>query len=310
MSYCRDCDEKFERGTILCPSCGDKLAEHSEPIAATTGGDSTWETNDGANAGWGDSVTPDGKSDGTDRQDPSNPKYHDRGLLEFAFAFPIGKGGKPFLLDTVLLFMSFLLVPLFMSYGYSYRLGRAAARGDDEPPDLEFDDWGGLTKDGVIVALAYVAIMIAASIVPIAAFVGVLVVESPTLALLFVGLGFVAMIVGMYVTGAVLPVLLGTGNLMDTFAGGQFLSFALSPHYLKGFLFVVVCNAVLMMVMSAVAFVLVLTVVGIVLLFPLYYLYAVYVANFAFATYGYVYNEAAQAGAVTPVQPTDSLSLE
>lgn len=47
----------------------------------------------------------------------------------------------------VLFFLSFLLVPLFVAYGYLVRTMRRSLAQDPEPP--VFDDWGELLVDGV-----------------------------------------------------------------------------------------------------------------------------------------------------------------
>ncbi|AFK19562.1 DUF4013 domain-containing protein [Haloferax mediterranei ATCC 33500] len=51
---------------------------------------------------------------------------------------------------------SFLIIPMFLLFGYLVRVLGATASGDPEPP--AFDDWGGMAVDGVkgfVVTLVY-----------------------------------------------------------------------------------------------------------------------------------------------------------
>ncbi|ELY85857.1 DUF4013 domain-containing protein [Natrinema altunense] len=363
MSYCHDCDEEFEPGTILCPECGAKLSgsdddtgtasgwstddsgsddtvgwSSTDSASTDTSGWSTdtpttdetsgWSTDDSArddtsgwsstdstrdDSGWGSGDTAETSGAATAHREPgpagaSEPRSHDRDIFEFSFAFPLGKGGKPLLIDSVLLLLSFLLVPLLFSYGYSYRVGRAAARGDGDVPS--FDDWGGLGTDGLILVGVYLGVALAFSVL-VAAFIGAIAVvgESSALVLVLLAIGTLLVFACVYVAGAIVPVLIGTGSLTETFSNGRLLEFALSRHYLKGVVLLFVFWFVLSIAASIVAVVLAITVLGIVLLIPLYFVFTAYTANLAFAMWGYIYNEAAAAGDVEPVAPDASLGL-
>ncbi|WP_226479283.1 DUF4013 domain-containing protein [Natrinema amylolyticum] len=357
MSYCHDCDEEFEPGTILCPECGSKLAGGSDGTESSSGwssdgsaaDDAEWSSDDstaddtgwsndgsastdaasgwssddssGGEAGWssGDSA---GSSGATTIQqnpiptasesgssDPSEPRYHDTDIFEFSFAFPLGKGGKPLLIDSALVLFSFLLVTLPFTYGYSYRVGRAAARGDGEVPS--FDDWGGLGRDGLLLIGVYLGVVIGLGAVT-AAFVGAIaaVGESSSLVLPLIGIATLILLAGVYVAGAIVPVLIGTGSVRETFSNGRILEFAFSIHYLKGVVLLLVFSTVLSIAVWIVAVVLVITVVGIFLLIPLYFVLSAYIANLTFAMWGYIYNDAASAGDVEPVEPDAPLGLQ
>ncbi len=345
MSYCHDCDEEFEMGTILCPECGSKLAGGSDDGtesssgwssddstaddtgwsndgAASTDAASGWSGDDSRNGGGSWSSADSGGSGGattvhqgsiptaseSGRSDPSEPRYHDTDIFEFSFMFPLGKGGKPLLIDSVLVFFSFLLVPLLFSYGYSYRVGRAAARGDGEVPS--FDDWGGLGKDGLILIAVYFGVMIVLGGV-MAAFFGALVAvgESSTLVLPLLGIAALTLLAGVYILGAIIPVLIGTGSVSETFSNGRLLEFAFSMHYLKGMVLLFAFSTILSIAVSIVAVILMITIIGIPLLILLYFVAMAYVANLSFAMWGYIYNEAAAAGDVEPVEPDAPLGL-
>lgn len=60
------------------------------------------------------------------------------------------------LIGGVVLFLSFLIVPVFAFYGYLLRVLGTTIEGESEPP--EWDDWGGLIVDGLkvtVVGLVY-----------------------------------------------------------------------------------------------------------------------------------------------------------
>lgn len=63
------------------------------------------------------------------------------------------------LIGGVLLFFSFLVIPMFLVYGYLVRVVRAVTADEPEPPG--FGDWGALLVEGVqawIIALIYLLI--------------------------------------------------------------------------------------------------------------------------------------------------------
>ncbi|WP_265112207.1 DUF4013 domain-containing protein [Halosolutus halophilus] len=369
MSYCRDCDETFERGTIRCPRCdsglvdeespsdsvddwgGDDPANATEGWFGDDGGDSAdnWFRDDDADSsrGWsGDDGTGSSSSrsgpDATDRrgvddatgggaataaahhearesrgpkptqQEPASaattgPQFHDADLVSFSVTFPLGKSGKPLLIDTVMSMAYFLIVPMLFSYGYSFRVGRAAARGDSEPPS--FDDWGGMAKDGGIlfgIGLLGVVVFVV-GLVAIGA-VDEMMAGSP-LAPAFDGVVVLGALAGTYFAGAIGPVLIGTGSLRETVGEFQFATFALTRHYLLGLVITAVVAVVGYVAFLVLLVALVFTIVGILLAIPLVVAFPVYLVNVLFAVWGYVYNRAAKAGDVDPVQPDDSLGI-
>jgi hypothetical protein len=111
---------------------------------------------------------------------------------------------KTALIGGVLLFFGWLLVPVFVLYGFYLRVLRGTIEGDDQPP--AFDDFGGLISDGLrafAVALGYAAI-------PIVVWVFFLVVGGLLRGALGVVVGLVGSLV-MFVLGLALAYLLPAG---------------------------------------------------------------------------------------------------
>lgn len=79
--------------------------------------------------------------------------------LSFPLSNSTSKYG-PVIKGAVLLFLSFLIVPLFTLFGYALRLREHAARGEDEAPML--NDWGELTVEGLFGSVAFLPLIVAA----------------------------------------------------------------------------------------------------------------------------------------------------
>lgn len=73
--------------------------------------------------------------------------------FRYALAYPRRQGWTPILKGGVLLFLYFLLLPLFVVLGYWVRVAAAAAENEEDPPPLT--DWGGLLKDGVVAVAVF-----------------------------------------------------------------------------------------------------------------------------------------------------------
>ncbi|MFC4542333.1 DUF4013 domain-containing protein [Halosolutus amylolyticus] len=237
----------------------------------------------------------------------SGPRFHESGLVSVGITFPLGKSGKPLLIDTVMSVVYFLIVPLLFSFGYSFRIGRAAARGDADPPS--FDDLGGLARDGAVllgITLAVVVAFVFASVV--AGAVGDAIADTPLSGAfdLVVVFGTFA---GLYFAGAIVPVLIGTGSPRETVFEYQFVTFALTRHYLLGIVATILFAMFGYVAFFVAAFVLFLSIFGIVLLIPLLIVFPVYLVNALFVVWGYVYNRAAKAGDVESVLPGESLGM-
>ncbi|QLG48011.1 DUF4013 domain-containing protein [Natrinema halophilum] len=316
MQYCHDCEMEVERGPMFCPECGSELAANREEGEVT----SDWSSGDPGDDG--DTFDQTCDSESTDRcenpiseesgqgsTDPSNSRTRTDDVVSFPFSFPLGKNGKPLALNSAFIFFFWLVVPLLTSSGYTYRVGRAAARGDDDPPP--FDDWGEMTMDGLLILVGslVMALPFLVVIILIAVALGAVGVSSP-LWLPILGTGMLALVGISYVAHATIPVMIGTGSLRKTFSDRRVLTFAFSLHYLKGALLLFVFGSVLYIAFGIIASILFLTVIGMPLLIVLVPLMCAYAMEMQFTLWGRIYNEAADAGAVPPVDQDDPLGFE
>lgn len=238
---------------------------------------------------------------------PTGPQYHQLNLFSFAVKFPIGKEGKPLLIGSMLSILGFLIFPLVFVYGYSIRLGRAAARGDSEPPS--FDDLGGLAKDGAVLMRIGLGAVVAFALVASVLDAGGNAIGGSVLSQAYGTIVTISVLAGLYLLGAIVPVLIGTGSLAKTFGEFQFVRFALTGSYFKGVVITTMLAIGGYLAFLIAVFALAITIVGLVVVIPLVIVYPVYLVNVLFATWGHIYNQAGKAGAVDPVQPDDSLGI-
>lgn len=124
----------------------------------------------------------------------------------FAWYFPRVDGWRSILIASALVLTGFLVVPLLVVLGYSYRVGRAAALGRASPPP--FEDWQDLLVDGLRFS--------------------VLVVPAAVL--------FVIPLLGPYVALAVIAAYMGSGSLTDALFDGSALRLMVSVFYVTAFI--------------------------------------------------------------------------
>jgi hypothetical protein len=201
-----------------------------------------------------------------------------QGLLSFAFEFPRRQGWKPILIGGGLVFLSFLILPIFLVLGYSYRVGRAAAIGHSEPP--AFSDWGGLFFDGLRLFAFGIILGIPATILQ---FIGAQITPILGIVLsLVIGLVFPAFQVAF----------LGSGSITDAFTDGSAISIISTGYYVKALLL-----GIVLVIATSILFVLsIITIIG----WLFVYAFVLYVAQ---AFWGYVYFQAAQKGIVPRATP-------
>lgn len=136
--------------------------------------------------------------------------YQKHPPYDFAVYFPKASGWKPILIGGLLVLGSFLVVPALILVGYGYRVARAAAFGEETPPQLT--EWKGLLVDGA------------------------------RFTVLFIPLAFLSVIplLGTYVALAFLTAFVGSDSLSGALTDGRAISFLTSAYFLKGFVLYIV----------------------------------------------------------------------
>lgn len=169
------------------------------------------------------------------------------------------------IIGTVLLITSFLIIPVFLVYGYLLRVLDRASRGIPDPP--EFGDWENLLVDGVkTFAVVFLYQIVPLILVMLVAVLGFLTLGEG-------GAGAVGIILGVLVLGVyVLVALLLPAALTNMAREGSFgaafdfdtiLGGVLTGDYIIALILAIVVGGVL----GAVAAVLTFLIVGIFLVF-------------------------------------------
>ncbi|MFW5964677.1 MAG: DUF4013 domain-containing protein [Natronomonas sp.] len=306
MPYCQQCDKTVDDGRY-CPDCGSELVQPSA-------GRDQWgtERETGSDAGaseWGDpGETAGGRSEPqTARPAEANDgeDYFQKGPLGFALTYPVGDGWEQMLISAGLLFLAGLVIfPFVFVYGYAYRLGRAAIRGDHRPP--EYGDWGGLFVDGLLVSIVGIPVFIAGLLAIAVPFGLSTALDAPSVVLLAIPLYLAT----LYVGGGVLPTFMATGSVTGTYSDLRFLEFVKTANYLKALVFGFLAVFGITLAMMLVFVVLLITVVGILLAFPLLILVQPFVVFIPFLLFAYFYRESMLEGIVPELKNESSLGAE
>lgn len=165
---------------------------------------------------------------------------------------------KTTLIGGVLLLFGWLLVPMFVAFGYMMRVLDRTSRGDDVPP--VFEDWGTLAVEGFkawLVVLVYGAVPILAVTAVLASVVGITSVSDSAvvgalgslLALAVFLLSFAVLLLAAYVTPAAVANFVDGGRLGDGFAFKTLYSVVMKRDYAVGWL----VGAAILVVASLVA---------------------------------------------------------
>lgn len=199
MGYCPACGEQVTETDDFCNSCGSGLGRsEADTVTETTG------------------EGPDAVAEGQGILQDRKKGY------DFAAYYPKERGWKPVLISALLLLGSVLIIPAFILLGYSYRVGRAAATGQAEPP--AYGDWGGLLFDGLrMMVVVFIPTILWAFVL---GFVSAL---DPTL-------GLIAGVTTYWFVGAFLTSFMGNGSVRDTFTDGRVTSLLTSTFFLKAWL--------------------------------------------------------------------------
>jgi|GEM_PF-1644141 len=316
MPYCPECGTEVEATDAFCPNCGHSLAEIGEPSGGPEGEgpagrtpESTGETPEepgpepaASSAGSGeptsgpseparghaeaaDTPPSDADTGGEDRRVdiPDDPFEMD--VFEFAFKYPLVRGWRQVGIGAIVVFLSFLVLPLIILGGYNYRLGRSAALGLPTTP--EWGDWWGLLVDGFRLLVTLLVVGVVAGI----GFAAFLVAGLEALAFLWYLVVLVASV-------GVLATFLGTGSVKATFGDFRCLRFVGTTEFWLGLAYSIGANFVLQIAFFIGALLLIITIIGIIpllLLLPVFQAYSYFVQT---SIWGRMYYEAEAAGKV------------
>lgn len=236
MPYCPTCGAEITTEQRFCPSCGRALAAN---------------TREG------------------DRQRTRRPDDPDRGgLLGWSIGYPGRAGIGTVVIGGVLGLLMILVVPLLILIGYMVRLTGAAGRGEPAPP--EFDDLGGMLRDGVVWLVIVVAMVLALGL--LSAFV-LAVADAATTSVLALPL-VPLWVVAIYLFPASYANFAVHRRWRSAFDLAAIGDLATSGTYLIGwFHWVVVINFLGYLVVAMLVLVSFLTIVGWIILVPMLYFY-------------------------------------
>lgn len=214
MQTCPACGDPITETDQFCGSCGTEL----QTPAATDEGQPT--TAEGATPAEAQELLQD-----------------ERKSYDFALYYPKERGWKPVIISGLLVLASFLIIPILLLWGYSYRVGRAAATGHPAPP--EYGDWGGLAVDG----LRFFVLMFIPGLLWLI-IVGIISVILPPL-------GFIAALAMYWFVGAFMTAFMGSGSVREAFTDGQVTNLLSSTYFLKawlGFILFIIAMWILMVI--------------------------------------------------------------
>lgn len=181
-------------------------------------------------------------------------------MLEEALSYPTSgdQGIARILIGGVLMLFFFLIVPLFLVYGYAVRALGAVAQGEETPP--AFEDWTGMLVDGVkawVISLIYsivpyVIVVVVGGIVGVGAAAG-----GDRAAGFMAGIGliggllyFVASLVVVYLLMAALTNFAVEGRIGAAFDFDTIGTVVTNDSYILAIVLVVVISIVLSIVVA------------------------------------------------------------
>lgn len=271
MPTCPECGFQVDESDQFCTNCGQSLEDVS------------FEADDGS---------PD-EPQGTDRIEvPADPFEMD--VFEFSFKYPLANGYTPILIGLLLTVLGFLVIPYFMFFGYTYRVGRAAALGKASPPEI--GDYWGLLADGFRLFVAFGILVVPAMIAYLALFL----LEQYVLAMLIY-------VPAILVASAIVPIFYGTGSVRGVYGDFRFLRFLATSNFWIGLAYQLGIGFLAYIALIVGSLILLITIVGIPVALALWMVFPVYFALLQAALWGRIYHDAAEAGAVDGPHNTGSI---
>jgi hypothetical protein len=215
MPYCSACGYEITEQDRFCKECGEPITGGSTDLETPT--DTTHER-----SGEPARIGPDANGQ------PAQSKS----AFDFALSYPLQNGVGDLLKAGVALFFFFLVVPLLTFLGYIFRLGHAAALGEEKQPP--FDDWTTLTKDGFFFALTLLVLYVGGFLLWLGPAMAILELTSSRVVTGMYGLLYFVLF--PYLIPAVLTVYVSTGSIPKAFTPARISEFAFTRTYLKAWL--------------------------------------------------------------------------
>lgn len=321
MPYCLACGTKTDFETVDCPDCGQAIRRRIDPpgddVEAVSEPELYWDEDDdgesetvddagaadepplaggdetptradaGAETARADDGTETARSSDDERSLETDPTgaspFAGRWSLSFATGYPVRRDYRPLVVGSILEFFA-VLIPVFTLFtaGYGFRVLRAAARGQDDPP--AFEGYGQLLVEGMKFSLVVALYATVAFFGAVGAIV-VQAVDEPSGIALWLALGALA----VYPLPASLTACGATDEFRTAFTREYAGAFAVSRTYLKAWLAWLVAGVAV----AVVAVLSLLTLVGPVVVRT----WSIY--SFG-ALWGYYYRAAAARGVVPP----------
>jgi hypothetical protein len=313
MPFCPDCGVEVDAEDVHCYNCGRNLEgghagpQRDEGHSSDDQWGSSWDEGSRETVtreqtpATGQSTTATGQNErgGEPNAEASGRRIED-GKVEYTTYFPITREYSAVALGAVCAFLGFFIVPLFILFGYTYRITEAAARGDAVQP--AFEDWGDLLEKGFFYFLLVLALMLINFVGA-----GTLAVVGESAGVPAAG-GFAILVLWLlttYAWPAVMVLYPVTGSLSKALSPGRIANFAFTTKYIVSYL-IYIGLLVGFFVLSFIGmFVLAITVIGIFLLIPLVYAVNAYLPYAIGTFWGATYYEAAKEGHVPHVSAQD-----
>jgi len=207
-------------------------------------------------------------------------------LGAFSLKYPLSAGWKSLGIGAIIaIFTAIILLPIIFLWGYRYRIARAGARGDDSAP--EFDNFGNVIWNGVVLVGAFLPyVLVAGLLTVVVAALGSAISETAATVMLIFWI-----IAVNYVGIAIHPTFVATGSIKQTYAGGLFIKVAATREYLIGVLVGFVLRLLVGIAMFVLLIVSIITLIGPFIVFALWYAYDEYIPG---AVWGYVAHSLAE----------------
>jgi hypothetical protein len=243
MPRCPNCGEWVDENERFCDQCGLKIPDDTTGDRwerETFGGDSSDREHDPEEMR---------RRQRTRAADEDVPLPEREPGLEYVLRHPLRRGRRPLLVTAALLLGSFLVVPVLLLAGYSYRLGRSVVAEAEEPP--EYSNLGELIMDGtrlvIVTSLPTLLWSIGTLLV-----VGILLVAVPAangLAPLVTGLSAAAL---LWFVGTFVVAFVGGDSVVGAFVDGRARALRFDPIYLRNWLLVLASTVVLLVALTVV----------------------------------------------------------